>query len=827
LPVNDPRPHEEIIKEMELTYDLIFNFAFTPPGRGLWVSGTKYAEEVGDALVNCFFIAVRPQPYASEKPKKVSMPFIFLFDQSMKGGGVGFSVERKNVDKIPKVKTYVNLTVVCDMKHKDFNSMAGLVTTQKPEKYDIYYRVEDSRQGWCESLKHVIDKHWSPTKKFIDLVIDISDIRPQGDLIKGFGGKASGPKPLVELLQFVNKLINSRICTKLSPVDCVDIMNYIGRTVVAGNIRRTSEIALADPNNIDFINMKNWRIPAKLDDEEEREKLSDEDIANLELMRELQLSNRWASNNSIIIDNEFDDFDHIVESISSNGEPGIMNIFMAKNFGRIIDGFNPNVDPNVEGQNPCWIGNTKIWTIDGLKRFDELEGKEIDVLVIDKDENFKFSKMYNIKKTKKNAQVMNIYFDNNYFLTCTLQHNLFLHDGTKIQAHDLKVGDKLYGIHVYKDGNNIISKKLNNSHRIIGLELLDRQCDVYNGTVENDSIYFVSCGTNNAILSANCGEITLENAGCCNLAENFPYICDKLNIPYEIALDLSLKYCKRVTFANYEWEATKNVVYNTRRLGVSLSGIIDWLMNKYGEIIIGWDEDKYGYKWATFNDGITKELDGMYKTLVKSDKEYSKLIGCNESIKLNCVKPSGSISLLPGVSPGIHFHYSAYYIRRIRFREGDNLLNILGQCGYHIEKDIHSPNTFVVEFPVKAPMADHKSFKSCEDITIEEQFAIQALIQTYWADNSVSCTITFKPEEKHKIPKLLNQYKNIIKSTSLLPYADHGYEQAPYEPITKEEYERRVNLIKAKPEDMLKIDNSNIIELVDYDECASGHCPIK
>ncbi len=659
---------------MELTYDLIFNFVILPPGRGLWMSGTEYAKTKGDALVNCWFISNRPQSYITGKAKKVSMPFVFLFDQCMKGGGVGFSVQNSNVNKIPKVKNYVNLTIVCNpLKNKDFDKMAHLVVTKIPEKYDVFYEIEDSRQGWCESLKYVIDEHWNPKKKFVNLVLDISDVRAQGEPIKGFGGTSSGGKPLVELLQYVNNLINSRITGKLSPIDCVDINNFIGRTVVAGNVRRSSEIALADPDNIDFINMKNWRVLEKLYTDKN---LSDEDIANLELMKELQLSHRWASNNSIIIDNKYDEFEHIVNGINSNGEPGIFNIFMAQNFGRVIDGYNPNSDPDVEGQNPC-------------------------------------------------------------------------------------------------------------------------------------------------------GEITLENGGCCNLVEVFPLICDQLNIPYNIALDIAVKYTKRVTFARYEWEVSREIVSNTRRIGVSLSGLQDWLLKKFGNIIEGWEIDKYNFRWAIFKKEVVDTLDNMYNIVVKSDKAFSNLLECTESIKKTTIKPSGSISLLPGLSPGIHFHYSSWYIRRIRFNQYDSLLDVLKKCGFKMESDLNSPNTTVVEFPIEVPFAESNYFKSCQDITIEEQFAIQSLLQSYWADNSVSCTITFKEEEKNKINDLLKQYRYMIKSTSLLPYSGHGYKQAPYEPITKEEYERRIKEIKFRPEDIMKVDNSKEIELKDYSECAGGSCPIR
>ena len=226
-------------------------------------------------------------------------------------------------------------------------------------------------------------------------------------------------------------------------------------------------------------------------------------------------------------------------------------------------------------------------------------------------------------------------------------------------------------------------------------------------------------------------------------------------------------------------------------------------------------------------DDLKNTLDKMYNMVKSSDVEYSKILNCNPSIKLTTVKPSGTASLLPGVSPGMHWHYAPYYIRRIRFSDNDNLLNILEKCGYYMEKDLVSPNTMVVEFPVKVELAEHQNFKSAMDITIEEQFKFQSLLQEWWSDNSVSCTISFKSEEKDKIPKLINMYKDKLKSTSLLPYSDHNYKQIPYQPITKEEYKYRKSLIKYKPEDIMKIDNSESTELIDSMECSSGHCPIK
>jgi ribonucleoside-triphosphate reductase len=109
------------------------------------------------------------------------------------------------------------------------------------------------------------------------------------------------------------------------------------------------------------------------------------------------------------------------------------------------------------------------------------------------------------------------------------------------------------------------------------------------------------------------------------------------------------------------------------------------------------------------------------------------------------------------------------------------------------------------------------------------QFANQYLFAYAWADNAVSATLTFKYEETDKIEPLLKAYNNKIKSTSLLPYSGHGYVQAPWEPITQEEYERRVSELVAKPEEIQHLFDLTVEpkdDLLDSD-CIGGACPVK
>jgi hypothetical protein len=147
---------------------------------------------------------------------------------------------------------------------------------------------------------------------------------------------------------------------------------------------------------------------------------------------------------------------------------------------------------------------------------------------------------------------------------------------------------------------------------------------------------------------------------------------------------------------------------------------------------------------------------------------------------------------LNGSTPGIHFPESEYYIRRIRFSSDSTMIEPLKKAGYRVEDDEYSPNTLVVEFPVHEPYF----LKGKCDVSMWEQLEIAAQYQHYWADNSVSVTVTFQPSEAPQIKNALEMYETRLKAVSFLKYEETGYKQAPYEPISKEEYEKTIKKIK-------------------------------
>ena len=177
-----------------------------------------------------------------------------------------------------------------------------------------------------------------------------------------------------------------------------------------------------------------------------------------------------------------------------------------------------------------------------------------------------------------------------------------------------------------------------------------------------------------------------------------------------------------------------------------------------------------------------------YKHVGTLDKEYSDWLCVPRSVRMTSIKPSGTVSLLNGSTPGIHYPEDEYYIRRIRFAQTSDILPTLEKAGYKIEKDSYSPNTMCVEFPVHEPFFK----KGKREISMWEQLEIAAQYQYYWADNSVSITVTFKEEEAYEIKDALEMYEARLKAVSFLKYQETGYKQAPYEPITKEEYEKMI-----------------------------------
>lgn len=307
-----------------------------------------------------------------------------------------------------------------------------------------------------------------------------------------------------------------------------------------------------------------------------------------------------------------------------------------------------------------------------------------------------------------------------------------------------------------------------------------------------------------------CGEITLEghssnssdnayDAGgeTCNLFETFPCNYGDFNQTnwkefmqdYYLDLEMAVLYTKIVTELPCHWTGTHEIQQRNRRIGISQSGIAVFLA-------------KVNYDLNIFAEFCNE----AYNFVKNFEKQISELLDQPRSIRITTVKPSGTVSLIANVPSGMHFPIANYYIRRVRFTDSEQILyDNLIKSGIHIEKDKYSANTLVASFPVK------QSFNTLtrQEISIKFQFEILRILQTYWADNQVSCTITYKKDEFEELKKLTYEYQNYFKGISFLELDTNIYEQAPYESISEELYNEMIENVKpldndfinSKPED--------------------------
>ena len=260
-----------------------------------------------------------------------------------------------------------------------------------------------------------------------------------------------------------------------------------------------------------------------------------------------------------------------------------------------------------------------------------------------------------------------------------------------------------------------------------------------------------------------CLEQSLEHGELCCLVETFPASHDSFE-DYMQTLKMAYMYAKTVTLVPTHDQLTNAVMLRNRRIGCSMSGIVQAI-------------EKLGLR------EFTRWCDEGYAEINRLDKVYSSWMCVPLSIKKTSVKPSGTVSILAGATPGLHFDHSPYYIRRVRMADTSPIWKDCQDAGYKVEKDTYADNTMVVEFPICSGTPRGKS-----DVSMWEQVSLAAMMQHYWADNQVSCTVNFSSDEAPHIKHVLTHFEDRLKGISFLPTSEHGYAQAPYEEITEDEY---------------------------------------
>lgn len=337
--------------ERERLFDLIYNFKILPAGRHLWMSGVSGRS----FLYNCF---------VSGWTENLSDHFAFTFSQLLQGGGVGANYSNKYLSQYV-IKNKVDLYITSDEAHRDYEAMKPNLDAEVPDSFYavgayIHHSVADSREGWVEALESLIylsTYTGYETDGVAALSLDMSNVRPMGEPIRGFGGTASGPAPLVEMLRQVADVINGAVGRSLTSVEAMLIEHYIAGCVVAGNVRRSARMSIkhwADPDIFEFIDCKKSGLA------------------------------HWSTNISVEIDQRFIDYlksnsspesegdiadrnqarkvyRALVEGMLNNGEPGIWNSTLA-NVGEPneVIATNPCGEICLNGFEPCNLGHVNL-----------------------------------------------------------------------------------------------------------------------------------------------------------------------------------------------------------------------------------------------------------------------------------------------------------------------------------------------------------------------------------------------------------------------------------------------------------------------------------
>lgn len=343
-----------------------------------------------------------------------------------------------------------------------------------------------------------------------------------------------------------------------------------------------------------------------------------------------------------------------------------------------------------------------------------------------------------------------------------------------------------------KDSENIRGNEqryLSNNSAVFDKELseidiakfMDRMFDSYSGEPGIFSRYAIRKSLperrkyDDDFIPNPCGEIILRGSGqFCNLSS---VVCrpedtiTSLKYKVKIAVILGTLQAMSQNFPGLrvDWELNQ---IEERLLGVDLNGVMDLPLIQDADI-----------------------LQLLNNEAIYTNKVYADKLNINPATAVTCIKPSGNASVMLNTSPGIHARWSDYYIRRIQLNESNPILGVLEMNNVPVEKSNHLENTYVASFPVKSPdgaitNGTHSSLEQLENWKLFKQ---------NWAEHSVSCTISYKEDEKEDIVNWVYNNQDIISGLSFLPKDDAVYEQMPYEKITKAQYE---DLIIDFPEDI-------------------------
>ena len=307
-----------------------------------------------------------------------------------------------------------------------------------------------------------------------------------------------------------------------------------------------------------------------------------------------------------------------------------------------------------------------------------------------------------------------------------------------------------------------------------------------------------------------CSEIILRNREFCNLSEVVVRSTDNRQTLLEKVRIATILGTLQSTLVNFKYvsKGWRKNCEEERLLGVSLTGIMDCSFTNGKE------------------KGLEKLLDELREMAVKTNEEWAKKIGINQSVAITCVKPSGTVSQLVDAASGIHARHNPYYIRTVRGDKKDPLTKMMTDAGFPVEDDVMNPShTVVFSFPMK--VGKDSVFRT--DMTAIEQLELWLTYQKHWCEHKPSVTISVKEHEWLEVGAWVYKHFEFMSGVSFLPFSEHTYKQAPYQDVKKEEYEILVNKMPKQVEWSKLSDYEKTDMTVGAQElaCAAGFCEIQ
>ena len=580
--------------------DAVRNIEVMPSMRALMTAG-KALERDNTAAFNCSYIPV-------DDPKS--------FDEALHiltcGTGVGFSVENRYVDKLPEIP------------EKLYQSESLIV-------------VRDSKEGWAKALRQLIALLYAGEIPYYDM----SKVRPKGARLKTFGGRASGPEPLMDLFRFVIQKFKGASGRKLNSLECHDIMCKIAQVIVVGGSRRSALISLSD-----------------LEDEK---------------MREAKSGNWWQhsphralANNSAVYETAHPDMGTFLKEwhslyASFSGERGIYSRYASK---RVAERNGRRDKEHDFGVNPCClVYKTLLLTGEGYKPIGDLAKLE-DFEIVNPNGQTTTGKAWSvgIKETVKLTTNSTEFPE----ITCTPDHRFMLEDGSEAPACEL-LGKSLKS---YDNSSiTILEIKEAGEQEVFDFTEPETHWGVVEGVIAHNS------------------EIILRANQFCNLTSIVVRAEDTLETLKKKARIAAILGTFQATLTHFPY-LRKMWARNTeeeRLLGVSMTGICDHPI------------------LSQVSDEAAAMLKELKEYVVEVNKKFAELLKIPQATAATAVKPEGTASQVSDTSSGLHTRFARYYIRRVRNNKKDPLAQFLIDQGIPCEDDVMNDSDYVFSFPRKSP----------------------------------------------------------------------------------------------------------------------------